>query len=118
MPNREAHSTRQEATVNKQHRIPDPPPIHGWQMTQGSPGCAAYALIGRTVVTSYEIPGEDDRGVLLLLDDGTVIGIGVDIGYADDFVGRDPSKHELYMYDATNTAAGVAIKSLEPGEWT
>ena len=103
----------------QQHTIPDPAPIQGWEMTQGSPGAWTYELVGRTVITSYEIPGEDDRGILLLLDNGKVIGIGVDIGYKDDLaMSRDPSKHELYMYDATDTPAGEAIKKLEPGEWT
>ena len=106
------------AQSTRQHRIHDPAPIKGWQMTQGSPGTWLFSLVGRKVVTAYQIPEEDDDGFLLLLDDGTVIGFGVDIGHSDDMVNRDPSKHEIYMYDATGTPAGKAIKDLEPGEWT
>jgi len=103
----------------KQHAIPNPPPIHGWQMTQGAPGISTYALIGRTIVTTYEIPDEDDRTTLLLLDNGQVLGIGVDIGYHDDpACSRNPDVHELYWFDATDTPAGIVMRTLEPGEWT
>jgi len=99
----------------RQHSIPkDNPPITE-AMTQGAGGASPHALVQRTIVTAYTIPGDGDD-VLLLLDNGRTIGFGVDIGYRADY-SRNPDVHEVFVYDATDTEAGRMMREIDPGEW-
>jgi hypothetical protein len=106
--------------IIQQHRINrDNPPITD-AMTSGHEGWAhgtgMHALIGRTVVTAYDVPDSDRGESLLLLDNGTVLLVSCDPGY-DDNDQRTPDAWECCMYDATDTQAGRAIKELDTGHW-
>lgn len=111
-----------------QHRIDreNPPIIDA--MTSGTDGHNGYAhgtglhdLVGRVVVTVYEVP-DSDRGetLLLLLAQGApemVVLLSCDPGYAEDHATRTPEAWSCCAYDATDTAAGRVLMTLERGHW-
>lgn len=102
---------------HRTYSIPSPPPITD-AMTTGATGADASDLIGHAVVTTYDVPDSDRREVLLLLDNGRVYELSTDPGYNDDLaVSRNHERWEFFMYDATDTPAGDAMKKLAPGRW-
>jgi hypothetical protein len=100
----------------------DTAPLIKDKMTTGAIGASAYELVGRTIVTSYEIPDSDRGEILLLLDNGRSFLLSCDPTRDDpDGVPLPPEESgkswELVLYDTTGTPAGEAIKNLESGAW-
>ena len=101
---------------SKQHFITDETQITE-TMTRDAMGTSWALYVGKTLDLAYEIPDSDSEDVLLRFTDGTVLLLFVDIGYTDDLVGRDPSRHEVFVADATETEAGKHVRRLDPGHW-
>ena len=111
----------------RQHKIDrENPPITD-DMTSGNAGhgyavgTGTHDLLGR-FVTVYEIPDSDRGEALLLREDGFVLLLSCDPGYergsyAGDYEKRTPEHWDCCQYDATDTAAGRALKELEQGHW-
>lgn len=105
--------------MTAQHRIPDPPPITPAMLSDdGAWASDLHPLVGRTIVTLYEIPDSEREESLLLLDDGRVLMMSCDHGYRDDeMMSRDPLNWEFIAYELTGTPAAEALIKLEPGHW-
>jgi hypothetical protein len=105
----------------RQHRIDHKDPPIADDMTSGREGFAigtgTHDLLG-TFVAVYEIPDSDRGETLLLRTDGFVLLLSCDPGYEGDTpTGRTPDKWQCCQYDATETAAGRAMQTLERGHW-
>lgn len=96
----------------RRHEIPNEAPPIVDAMTMGAPIVGLDVLVGRSIVTVYEIPDSDRDASLLLLDDGTVVLLSCAIhhGIIEGW--------ECYAADATSTAAGQAMLGLKHGYWS
>lgn len=79
------------------------------EMTRGAHAFLPQDFVGRTIQSVHEIADSDRGEWLLLLDNGVVVLLSCDPGYAEDLVSRTDDKWDVVLYDATETEAGRAV---------
>lgn len=73
-------------------------------------GAEPHDLEGCTIKRVFEVEDTDRAEFALLLDNGKLIQVSCDPGYAEDQATRTPDKWEVVLYDATDTEAGRELR--------